>query len=526
VTSGLDQPASMPPRIEVRRLSKTFGHSRVLSEAELTVLPGEIHALVGQNGSGKSTLIKALAGYHAPDRGAEVRVDGRSVRLPIHPGGLRSLGISFVHQDLGLVEHLSVAENISVGREECGRVSRRIDRRREAAAARALLAELHVGIDPTAPVGALSPEQRACVAIARALGSQVTGGGLIILDESTRALSIEALTTFYASLRRAVRGGGSVLVVAHSLQEVMAEADRVTILRDGVVVGAGLPTSELSQERIARLMTGREVVQVRGSTLTGGEPDRIAVRGLRGFPGPAGPARHRSTLDFGLAAGEVLGLTGPAGGGWEDAPSLLSGAAAASSGSLTVDGVALDLTRPAIRKFLDAGVVAVPERRLQQGIAGGFSVTDNISLPRLRTRGRPWFSGARWQRLEAEQVIRLLDVRPADPRLPVGKLSGGNQQKVLFGKWMLGEPALLILHEATQGVDVAARQDLFRAIDRAAKAGTSILMVSNDPSELSAICHRVLVVRDGSIAAELTAPGTDDILNASYDASLKENLQS
>jgi ribose transport system ATP-binding protein len=517
----------MPPRIEVRRLSKTFGHSRVLSEAELTVLPGEIHALVGQNGSGKSTLIKALAGYHAPDRGAEVRVDGRSVRLPIHPGGLRSLGISFVHQDLGLVDHLSVAENISVGREECGRVSRRIDRRREAAAARKLLAELHVGIDPTAPVGALSPEQRACVAIARALGSQVTGGGLIILDESTRALSIEARTTFYASLRRAVRGGGSALVVAHSLQEVMAEADRVTILRDGVVVGAGLPTAELSQERIARLMTGREVLLVRGSTLTSGEPDRIAVRGLRGSAGPTGPGvRHGWTLDFGLAAGEVVGLTGPAGGGWEEAPYLLSGAAAASSGSLTVDGVTLDLTRPAIRKFLDAGVAAVPERRLQQGIAGGFSVTDNISLPRLRTRGRSWFSGARWQRLEAEQVIRLLGVRPADPKLPVGKLSGGNQQKVLFGKWMLGEPALLILHEATQGVDVAARQDLFRAIGRAASAGTSILVVSNDPNELSAICHRVLVVRDGSIAAELTAPGTDDILTASYDASLKENLQS
>jgi ribose transport system ATP-binding protein len=169
--------------------------------------------------------------------------------------------------------------------------------------------------------------------------------------------------------------------------------------------------------------------------------------------------------------------------------------------------------------------VLVPERRLQQGIVGDFTVTDNISVPRLRQHGRPWFSGVRWQRLEAEQVIRALGVRPADPKAVVGKLSGGNQQKVLFGKWLLGGPALLILHESTQGVDVAARQDLFRAVAGAARSGTSIVVVSNDPNELSAICQRVLVIRDGSIAAELAMPQADDILNAAYDAPVKETLQ-
>jgi ribose transport system ATP-binding protein len=518
VSAVIDQSNTATPRIEVRRLSKTFGHTRALSEAGLTVLPGEIHALVGQNGSGKSTLIKALAGYHAPDHGAELRVDGRTVRLPIKPGRLRSLGISFVHQDLGLVEHLSVSENVSVGHEQCGRLSRRIYRRREAVVARQLLSDLRVDVDPTAPVLTLSPEQRACVAIARALRSQVAGAGLIILDESTRALSIEALASFYQSLRRAVRSGSSVLVVAHSLQEVMAEADRVTILRDGVVVGAGLRTRDLSEAELARMMVGRDVTRIHRSmdTVTA-EPNRIAVRGLA--------PRHRGTLDFDVAAGEIVGLTGPAGGGWEDVPYLLAGAKVAVAGSVTVDGTTCDLTRPAIRKLLAAGVVLVPERRLQQGIVGDFTVADNISLPRLRQHGRPWFTGVRWQRLEAEQVIRSLGVRPADPKAAVGKLSGGNQQKVLFGKWLLGGPALLILHESTQGVDVAARQDLFRAVAGAARSGTSILVVSNDPNELSAICHRVLVIRDGSIAAELAMPQADDILNATYDAPVKETLQ-
>jgi ribose transport system ATP-binding protein len=517
VSSFIDQPSAAIPRIEVRRLSKTFGPVRVLSEARLTVLPGEIHALVGQNGSGKSTLIKALAGYHVPDPGAELEVDGRRIRLPIQPGRLRSLGISFVHQDLGLVEHLSVSENVSVGHEQCGRLSRRIDRQREAVVARRLLTDLRVDVDPAAPVLTLSPEQRACVAIARALRSQVAGAGLIILDESTRALSIEALASFYQSLRRAVRRGSSVLVVAHSLQEVMAEADRVTILRDGVVVGAGLRTGALSEAEIARLMVGRDVARTHPFKDTvNGERNRVAVRGLA--------TRHRETIDFTVAAGEVVGLTGPAGGGWEDVPYLLAGAKAAAAGSVTVDGTTHDLTRPQIRKLLAAGVVLVPERRLQQGIVGDFSVTDNISLPRLRARGRPWFSGVRWQRLEAEQVIRALGVRPADPKIAVGKLSGGNQQKVLFGKWLLGGPALLILHESTQGVDVAARQDLFRAVGSTARSGASVLVVSNDPHELSAICHRVLVIRDGSVTAELALPQADDILNAAYDAPVKEAL--
>lgn len=520
MTAATDQPhAGAPPRLEVRHLSKTFGHNRVLTNAHLTVQPGEIHALVGQNGSGKSTLIKVLAGYHTPDRGAELQIDGHDVRFPIQPGSLASIGISFVHQDLGLVENLSAAENISIGQEWSSRFLRRLDRRREAEVAGALLADLHVEVDPAAPVFALAPEQRACVAIARALRSQVGGTGLIILDEPTRALSTEALRVFYKSLRRAVRGGGSVLVVAHSLQEVMAESDCVTVLRDGKVVGAALPVAELSEAQIARTMVGRHVAEISNvESIVNDESPRVTIRGLA--------TRHPGILEFDVAAGEIVGLTGPAGGGWEQVPYVLAGSASALAGAITVDGTTLDTTRPKIGKFLSAGVVLVPERRELQGIASGMSVADNVSLPRMREHGRAWFSGIKWQEREAAQVIDDLDVRPADPKLPVGKLSGGNQQKVLFGKWLLGGPAFMILHEPTQGVDVAARQDLFRAVISAAQTGTSILVVSNDPNELSAICRRVLIVRDGSVTAELVTPEPDEIVDATYDGSLEVSLQS
>ena len=515
----VSQPSEAPPRLEVRHLSKTFGHNRVLSGAHLAVQPGEIHALVGQNGSGKSTLIKVLAGYHAPDRGAELRIDGRNIRLPILPGSLGSLGISFVHQDLGLVEHLSAAENISVGQEQCSTFTRRLDRRREAAVARERLRDQHSDVDPAAQVAALAPQQRASVAIARAMRSQVSGSGLIILDESTRALSIEALASFYASLRRAVRDGGSVLVVAHSLQEVMAEADRVTVLRDGAIVGAALAVADLSEAEIARMMVGRNVAKASTvAHVSAEQPSRVTVRGLVTHPSGA--------LDFDVAAGEIVGLTGPAGGGWEKVPYLLSGSAASPAGSITVDGTTLNMARPALGKFLAAGVVLVPQRRELQGIASGLSIADNVSLPQLRKRGRAWFSGVRWQQQVAAKVIRDLGVRPADPKLPVGKLSGGNQQKVLFGKWLLAGPALMIMHEPTQGVDVAARQDLFRAVVQAAQSGTSILVVSNDPNELSAICRRVLIVRHGSITAELETPDADDIVDATYDGSVKVGLRS
>jgi ribose transport system ATP-binding protein len=506
--SGVARPSDHP-RLEIAHLSKTFGHTRVLDRVRLAIEPGEIHALVGANGSGKSTLIKVIAGYHAPDRGARMTVDGRPVNLPVRPGSLSSAGIAVVHQDLGLIDHLSVAENISIGQEKRTAILRRLNRRREADRARDLLAGLNVFIDVSRPVRDLVPEERASVAIARAMRSQVAGRGLIVLDESTRALTAEAARSFYKTLQHAVRDGGSVLLVAHSLPEVMAVAHRVSVIRDGRMVAEGLPASELSEQAIARMMVGREVGEVRAFAHPSDERFAIQIEDLQTSPG--------SKLSFGLAKGEIVGVTGKTGAGWERLPYLLAGAVRAASGRLRIDGKVLDLKKASVRTLLRNGVVLVPERREAQGVAASLSVADNVTLPRVRSTGRSWFSGLRWQHREAQMVIDGLGVQPGDPKLPVGILSGGNQQKVLLGKWLLSAPTLLILHEPTQGVDVAARLDLLHSVLSASQAGASVLLVTSDVNDLSALCRRVLVIDEGGIKGDLAEPEPDVIVDAVYE---------
>ena len=460
-----------------------------------------------------------IAGYHVPDRGAEMFVDGQHVNLPVVPGSLSAVGISVVHQDLGLIDHLSVAENVSIGQEQRTTVLRRLDRRRESERAREILAGINVFIDVRSLVRDLAPEDRANVAIARAMRTQLPGRGLIILDESTRALSSEAAASFYASMRHAVSDGGSVLLVAHSLSEVMAVADRVSVMRDGKMVASGIATSEFSEQAIARLMMGREVLPVRKFIPSTGEDLDIEIDDLE--------ISFRCHVRFGVSKGEILGITGKTGAGWEQLPYLISGSERASSGRLRINGKILDLAKSSVRTLLNHGVVLVPERREVQGLAAGLSLIENVTLPRLRKSGRPWYSGVGWQRREARSVIDDFGVRPPNAKMPVGKLSGGNQQKVLFGKWLLSGAVLLILHEPTQGVDVAARIDLLHSVLKAAEGGASVLLVTNDINDLSALCRRVLVIQDDGIIRELTEPQPDDIVNAVYEglASLEESRE-
>ncbi len=246
-------------RLEARHVSKTFGSTKVLDDVDLTVEPGEIHALVGQNGSGKSTLVKILTGYHSPDSGASLALDGQLVQLPVQWREAADLGISVVHQDLGLLDQLTVSDNIGVGGYHHSRFLRRIDWKRLAAVASDVLARLDVDVDPSTPVALLGAARRAEIAIARALRDHRPGAGLIVLDEATRALPREELDKFHALLRRVVAEGTPVLMVSHNLDEVLALADRVMVLRDGKVVGGALPTNELTSQDMARVMLGKTV---------------------------------------------------------------------------------------------------------------------------------------------------------------------------------------------------------------------------------------------------------------------------
>jgi ribose transport system ATP-binding protein len=515
VKSGLSQAAAPhhPPRLELRNLSKSFGASRALEEVSMLVHPGEIHGLVGENGSGKSTLVKVLSGYHAPDPGGVLLIDGQPAGLPVRPATVRRLGLSVVHQDLGLIDSFSVTENMRVGLFRVARFSRAINWRQERERTRAALAELGADIDPDAPVAGLAPAERAEVAIARALQHHEPGRGLVMFDESTRALPPEPRRHFHSLLRGVVARGGSVLLVSHQLEEVLEHTDRVTVLRDGQVVAGGAPTGELSERELIHLMLGRALERdprPRRPVV----PDQAPVVEVRDLCG-----RAASQVSLKIGVGEVVGLTGLLGSGFEEVPYLLAGARPARSGTLSVAGQVVDLARSCPRDLLAAGVALVPERREAEGLAFSETVLENITLPRVWARSGPGLLRRTWQQEEAARVVDELGVRPPDPRLRVGQLSGGNQQKVLLGKWLRGEPRLLLLHEPTQGVDVGARRDLEQAISRAAEKGTGVLLASMDASELAGLCDRVVVMREGAVHQELAHPvSADRIIDAVYGA--------
>jgi ribose transport system ATP-binding protein len=470
---------------------------RALRDVSLTLKPGEIHGLVGENGSGKSTLVKVLSGYHTPEHGGSLTVDGEPIELPVRPAAMRKLGMSVVHQDLGLIDSFSVVENLRVGLFGVRRFSRAISWRRERELARAALAALGADIDPDARVAELSIAERAEVAIARALQHHQAGRGVVMFDESTRALPLEARRHFHSMLRDIATRGGSVLLVSHQLEEVLDHTDRVTVLRDGAVVGSGLSTRELSEHELIRLMLGRELQSKaqRRNASRSGAPRVAEIWGLRGD--------LVTDTAISVAVGEIVGVTGLLGSGFEELPYLIAGARKAAAGMVRVDGRDFNLRSSSVRALLDGGVALVPERREEEGLAFSESVLDNVTLPRVRARGGIGPRGRSWQHDEANRVVHELGVRPANVHAAVRTLSGGNQQKVLLGKWLCGEPKLLVLHEPTQGVDVGARGDLEQAIRRAAENGAGVILAGMDASELACLSDRVLVMREGRIAVEL-----------------------
>ncbi|MEV8631352.1 sugar ABC transporter ATP-binding protein [Streptosporangium sp. NPDC051023] len=499
-----------PPRLELAGLSKSFGAVRALNDVSLTVGQGEVHGLVGQNGSGKSTLVKILAGYHPPDRGGRILVDGQALATPIRLRDLRAAGIAIVHQDFGLVHEKSVAENIAVGSFTAGRWSRRVDWRAEEGRAAELLERLDATwIDPTRPVGALGPADRSIVAIARALRIQRPGEGLIVLDESTRALPKDGLEDFYRVLRSVVQQGGAALMISHNLEEIRQVTDRITVLRDGAVIDGTVDTAGTSEQEIARRMLGRVVeqrVHTRKETSRLAPP--ITVSGLTG--------RVVDDVSMEVWPGEVVGLIGVAGAGWDEVPYLLSGARRPARGSVRTGTATVDLARARSADCIAAGIALLPEHRVDDGLALTLPVGENITLPRIRRRSRPWAIGREWQRSEIASVLDDLDVRPRRPEMPVGQLSGGNQQKVMLGKWLAGRPELLVLHEPTQAVDVGAREDILRAISGTAQRGVAVVVASIQPADLAAVCDRVLIFREGRIDGEITAPTEDAVIEAVY----------
>ena len=494
------------PRVSVRGLSKTFGPATVLRDLAFTVAPGEIHGLIGQNGSGKSTVIKILSGVHRADAGAEITVDGQSLLNPVSPADLRRHGLAFVHQDLGLVEDRTVLENMRLGHFTIRRVSRRIDWTAEREAAQRTLARLHTEIDTSRLVLGLPAGDRAIVAVGRALQSIVPGSGCVVFDESTRALPRELLPEFYATVRRLADAGTSVIVVSHRLEEVLALCDRVSVLQDGRMVAAGRETSTLTEASLAELLLGREI-----EMLDERRPQAEAAS-TRKQVGRASPAAAlvAEGLDGGglsgislcVAPGEIVGVIGATGSGAATLPAALAGVAAEVRGRVTVGERLFELPIGEPARLIEAGLAFVPEDRARDGIALQLTAQENLTLPRVRRRGR-MFLRDNWQSAEFRDAAQLLGIVPARPHLPCASFSGGNQQKILLGKWLLNGPRVVVLHEPTQAVDIGARMDILRALRAAAEDGVAVVISSVEPQDLAVICDRVLVLRDGAIAAEM-----------------------
>jgi ribose transport system ATP-binding protein len=478
------------PAVRLHGITKSFDGARALDHADLSIERGEIHGLLGENGSGKSTLIKILAGFYTPDEG-EFEMNGEQVRFPMPPGRSTELGMGFVHQDLALIPSLSVLENLRIG-EMAMRSSWRLSWGAERRRARETLGRYGLLIDPRAKVSELRPTERAQLAIVRAV-EQIrhataagSGVGLLVLDEVTVFLPAEDKQRLFALIREVARSHASILFVSHDLDEALEITDRVTILRDGRVQGT-VRSSATSISTLVEMIVGRALATSAGPPKvpppSGGEP--IRVRGL------SAPGLRHVSLDIG--AGEVLGLTGLPGTGFDVVPYALGGAIAGESGELTVRGERLDLRNLTPLKALDHGIALLPADRLQDGSSPTLPVEDNAMLPVLRQFRGPLGLNRRRVRAAARKLLHEFDVRPPDPRRVYQNLSGGNQQKVLVGKWLQMDLALWLLHEPTQGVDVGARQQIFRSIRTAAAGGMAVVCASNDHEQLADICDRVVV---------------------------------
>ncbi|MFK4122602.1 sugar ABC transporter ATP-binding protein [Streptomyces longwoodensis] len=518
--------AGLPPgpRLAVEGVSMTFGSATVLRDVTMDVRPGEIHALIGQNGCGKSTLAKILTGLYRPDPGSRVTVDGVDLRLPVRPDESRAAGVAVVHQSLGLVPDATVLENTRLGRYKGSRFLRRIDWKAEAEATQAVFERLGPRQMPLdTKVADLHEDEKAVVAIARAVQDLEEGGGIVIFDESTRALGRESLERFFGLLDRIVATGTSALLITHRLEEVVEAADRVTVLRDGEVVVAGKEVEGMTKSELAHLMLGREVEGLEHRTAAAPASDAapVMIDGLSG-----GSVRE---LSLSIRPGEVVGVTGLSGSGYEDVPYLISGVSKAQDGTVTLPAgqVALKGLSPATA--IGKGIALVPEGRESAGLVGAMTVTENIAFPQTCTakasgKVRPLTGSA--ERRQAADWIERLDVRPPWPHAVLANMSGGNQQKVLLAKWLATDPSLLVLHEPTQAVDVGARKTIVEAVREAAREGRAVLVAGSDENELALLCDRVLVFDNGVVERELTGELTPQaIVQAIYTNSPRTRLR-
>jgi ABC-type sugar transport system ATPase subunit len=479
--------------LEAREVSKSFPGVRALDRVGLAIRRGRLTALLGENGAGKSTLMNILAGVFPPDEGA-ILLDGREVRFA-GPHEARARGIAIIFQELSLVPHLTVAENIFLGREPVTRAGL-IDYPRMNAAARELLRRLDLPVAPTVPVATLRVGQQQVVEIARAVSADAR---VLIMDEPTSSLSEHEIDVLFGVIAELKSRGVALVYITHKLEELARIGDDVTVMRDGRVVGAA-PLRDMARDEIVRLMAGREAKHFpeKGAARLGGEVLRVEGVTLRGGPGQALVV---DDVDLRVRRGEVLGVFGLIGAGRTELLETLMGLhAERGSGRIFVEGRRVEFASPA--DAIACGLALAPEDRKREGLVLDMGVAANASLASLERTLRV---GLVDERREAEHVSPFLErfrVKTSSLREPVRNLSGGNQQKVILAKWLAAGPKVLLLDEPTRGIDINAKREIYAFIDELAQAGLGLVVVSSELPEILALADRIMVMCEGRKTAE------------------------
>ena len=490
-------PAPGAELLRVDGLVKRFPGVVALDGVSFDLHAGEVHVLLGENGAGKSTLIKCLAGVYQPD-GGQVVVDGRPVHLHT-TAQAEALGIATIHQEFNLVPQLSVAENVLLGRQP--RRFGIIDKRRMQSEARRALARVGLQIDPRTPVSSLGVARQQLVEIAKALSLQAR---VLILDEPTSALTddeVDHLLDLMAGLRDA---GVGMIFISHHLDEIRRIGQRVTVLRDGVSVGT-VPAST-STDDLVRMMVGRSIESQYPRERTEIGPEVLQVEHLTS-------AGRFQDVSLTVRAGEVVGLAGLVGAGRTEVLRAVFGADSYDSGSVTVRGARVP--RHHVHAAIRAGLGLVPEDRKAQGLVLDASVAENLGLVCLRGATRAGLVDRKRLRDLARDAVGDLSIRTPSLQALVRNLSGGNQQKVVMGKWLAADPAVLLLDEPTRGVDVGAKVEIYQLVNKLTAAGRGVVLVSSDLPEVLGMCDRILVMAQGRLVGELTlAEATQDAVMA------------
>ena len=483
------------PRLRLRGVSKSFGRNRVLKNLSLDIAPGEIHALFGENGAGKSTLIKILAGVHTYDSG-ELLLDGEPYR-PSTPSAAIREGIATVFQELTVVPHLSIAENIALGR--LPRHLGRLDRGRIRREGRELAHQIGLDVDERTRAGELPRSMQQLVEVAKALGREAR---VFIFDEPTASLTNAEVDKLFRIIRGLAAEGAAVIYITHRMHEIDLLATRVSVLRDGEITLSAAP-EDTTHEELLTAMTGRELDSIYPELPAPSAEARLRVERLRLAPGTP-------PIDLEVAAGEILGIAGLLNSGKDELARVLGGAAAPASGAICVDA-APPRSRHTVAAARSQGIIYYPADRKREGLVLDAPAIRNMTMGAMRHERFSRFGVIRRssERVAARGFADNLALQPPDIAARTGSFSGGNQQKILLSRGLAASYAVHVFHDPTVGVDMGARAEVYRHIAEIAASGSAVLLVSSDLNEVLALSHRVLVVRDGAIGAILQGDERD-----------------